>query len=169
MHFTSCLFIVISPLLYQSVFASPFTSPQCYDDDGVYPAPTALDCIGAMGNLLEDKSYNTQETYGIYEAGTRKVPLNWSHKSCLVTIDVDDGSNTDTFALSSTMPAFTLVEHNCILKKKMGQGFGGYMPIGNGKTFYAIVQYNPSYQTSSANSRFLMSVNATNTTSNGTA
>jgi len=122
-----------------------------------------------MGNPLYDESYNTQETYGIHEAGKRKVPLNWSHKSCLFTIDVDDGSNTDTFALPSTMPAFTLVEQNCILKKKMGHGFGGYVPIGNGKTFYAIVQYNPSYQTPSANSRFLMSVNATNTTCNGTA
>jgi len=71
MHFTSYFLIAITPFL--SILASPIPSPQCYDDDGVYSAPTALDCIDAMGNVMDDKSYNTQETYAIYEAGTRRV------------------------------------------------------------------------------------------------
>ena len=166
MHLSISLFYSISPILYQIALGSPVPSPQCYDDSGQFPAPAALDCMSAMGVLQNDKYFTTPQRYGVYEDATHRVPRDWAYKSCLVTIDVEDASNTDTFAFSSTMPYFASIEETCVIKKKPGRGFGGYVPIGNGKGFYAIVQYDGDYYPTGPNSRVLLSMNAT---SNGTA
>lgn len=89
--------------------------------------------------FIKNSPYSTKpQKYGAYEDPPRNVPLDWPNKSCLLTINADDGSKTDTFALSATMPAFSALEAACVRTKKSGQGFGGYIPIGN--AFYAIVQ-----------------------------
>ncbi|KAL8732002.1 MAG: hypothetical protein Q9181_004102 [Wetmoreana brouardii] len=124
-------------------------APICYDDGGQFPAPAATDCRSAMAFIKNSPYFSKPQKYGAYEDPPRNVPLDWPNKSCLLTIDVDDGSKTDTFALSATMPAFAALEAACIRRRKPGQGFGGYVPIGNGK-FYAIMQYNPKYRGSGA-------------------
>ena len=124
----------------------------CYDDDGEFPGPAATDCLRAIGSLRNEPFFGEWQTYGPYEDPPRRTPLDWVHGSCLISIDVDDGSMTDTFALWTTMAAFAAVEEWCILKKRPGEKFGGYAPIGHGKTFYAIVQYNPDFVSSAASS-----------------
>ena len=135
----------ISLQLLPHVFASSAYRPTCYEDGAQLPAPAASHCALAMSSIRNDRSFTTPLKYGIDEAPPRNTPIDWSYKSCLLTIDADDGSYTDTFALSSTMPFFAAVEELCVLRKKPGQGFGGYIPIGHGRTFFAIVQYNPEY------------------------
>ena len=44
------------------------------------------------------------------------------------------------------MPAFAAVEDKCIRTKKLGQGFGEFVLVGNGRGFFAIVQFDPDYQ-----------------------
>ena len=66
------------------------------------------------------------------------------------------------------MPSFAAVEELCVVRKKPGQGFGGYIPIGHGKTFFAIVQYNPEYLPGVSGLDFLSSANGTrNATASG--
>lgn len=125
--------------------ASPIAAPACYDDLIDLPAPEALDCASGMINLKNDPFYSKPQTYGILEAPPRNVPIDWTHGSCMMSVTAIDASKTDTFPLSQTMAAFAAIYEICIRKKKTGQGFGGSMPIGHGKTFYAVVQYNPNY------------------------
>ncbi len=141
--------------------ASPVAAPACYGDDTDFPAPAALDCASGMINIKNDPFYAKSQTYGILEDSPRNVPINWPHRSCMMTVTAIDGSKTDTFALSQTMPAFAAIYEICIRKKKSGQGFGGYIPIGHGKTFYAVVQYNPSYPTFAFDEHLLSSSNRT--------
>jgi len=130
-------------LAYSS--ASPVAAPACYDDLTDLPAPAALDCAIAMINFKKDPLYTKVQTYGIYENPPRNVPIHWTYRTCMMTVTAIDASKTDTFAFSQTTPAFAAIYEICVRKKKSGQGFGGYMPIGHGQTFYAVVQYNPSY------------------------
>lgn len=124
--------------------ASPTPNPKCFDDTYDLPAPRAADCTNAMVALKNDQFYTTPQVFGVDENSPRNVPIEWRHKSCLLIIDVEDGSNTDKFALSSTMPAFDALDKLCVLSKP-GRGLGGYMSIGHGKSFYALVQGNPDY------------------------
>lgn len=158
LHFRSLLFFL---RLLGDTVASRAAAPLCYDDDGQFPPPAALDCLNTMGNIRKDPYYSTPQRFGAYEDPPRKIPIDWAHKSCLVTIDVDDNSYTGTFALSSTMPAFAQIEEHCIIERKLGQGFGGYVPVGHGKTFYAIVQYNRSYRLSGLREDLLGFLNRT--------
>ena len=137
--------LYISLHLYPHILAASTYRPTCYEDGAQLPAPAASHCARAMSNIRNDRSFSIPLTYGIDEDPPRNTPIDWSYKSCLLTIDADDGSYTDTFALSSTMPSFGAVEELCMLRKKPGQGFGGYIPIGHGRSFFAIVQYNPEY------------------------
>ncbi len=141
--------------------ASPVAAPACYGDDTDFPAPAALDCASGMINIKNDPFYAKSQAYGILEDSPRNVPINWPHRSCMMTVTAIDGSKTDTFALSRTMPAFAAIYEICIRKKKSRQGFGGYIPIGHGKTFYAVVQYNPSYPTFAFDEHLLSSSNRT--------
>lgn len=163
MRFTTYLFTFTLAILSKIVSASPtpIATPQCYDDSGQFPAPAALDCMRAMGYLQADLSYTTPQLFGVYADATCRVPKDWSYNSCLVSIDVDDASQMDTFSLASTVRPLASVEETCIVKKKLGQGFGGYVPIGNGKGFYATVQYDGDYWPTVPNSRFLLAANAT--------
>ena len=99
-----------------------------------------------MAVVRNSPFFSRPQTYGAFEDPPRNVPMDWHYKTCLVTIDADDGSKKDTFALSATMPAFAAVEEKCIRRKALGQGFGGFVPVGNGRGFYAIVQFDPDYQ-----------------------
>ncbi|KAI4273341.1 MAG: hypothetical protein LQ337_004690 [Flavoplaca oasis] len=128
-------------------------TPICYDDGGQFPAPNSADCKIGMVSIKNSPYFDMPQKYGAYEEPPRNVPLDWPNKSCLLTIDADDGSKTDTFAISATMRAFAALEAACV---RRGPGFGGYIPIGNGKTFYAILQYNPRYRASGASGRLLM-------------
>ncbi|KAL8883084.1 MAG: hypothetical protein Q9198_000007 [Flavoplaca austrocitrina] len=148
LHLRNLLFFV-SVLRY--VFAA--RTPTCYDDGGQFPAPKSVDCKIAMVNIKDSPYFDMPQKYGAYEEPPRNVPLDWPNKSCLLTIDANDGSKTDTFAISATMYAFATLEAACV---RRGPGFGGYIPIGNGKTFYAIVQYNPRYRTSGPSERLLV-------------
>lgn len=154
-----CLYFLLR--LIGHTTASPAPTPTCYDDDGQYPAPLFSDCVRAMTGIKTSPYFTRPQTYGAYENPPRKVPLDWHYKSCIVSIDADDGSKIDNFALSAIMPAIAVVEVRCIKKKKVGQGFGGFIPIGHGKTFYAIVQYDPSYPVSAMSSRTLTLSNGT--------
>ena len=137
--------LYISIPLFAHVIASSAYRPTCYEDGAQLPAPAAPHCARAMSSIRNDRSFTTPLPYGADEDPPRNTPIDWSYKSCLLTIDADDGSYTDTFALSSTMPSFAAVEELCVVRKKPGQGFGGYIPIGHGRTFFAIVQFNPEY------------------------
>ena len=144
--------------------ASPAPTPTCYDDDGQYPAPLFSDCIRAMSGVKNSPYFTRPQTYGAYEDPPRNVPLDWRHKTCLVSIDADDGSKIDHFALSTIMPAIAVVGDRCIKRKIPGQGFGGFIAIGHGKSFYAIVQYDPGYPVSAMSSKPLILSNETDTT-----
>ena len=98
-----------------------------------------------MRMIRTDLSFTTPLTYGADQAPPRNTPIDWAYKSCLLTIDADVGSFTDTFALSSTMPSFASVEEWCVVRKKPGEGFGGFIPVGHGRAFFAIVQFNPGF------------------------
>ena len=148
------LLLFVSFLRY--VFAA--RTPICYDDGGQFPAPRSTDCKSAMVYIKNSPYFNMPQKYGAYEAPPRDVPLEWPRRSCLLTIDADDGSKTDTFAISATMRAFEALEAVCV---RRGKGFGGYIPIGNGKSFYAIVQYNPRYRASGASERLFVPSNRT--------
>ena len=137
-------------------------SPKCYDASSQFPKPAEVDCIVAMGALQDDLTFNTPEIFGVYEDATRRVPLDWSFRTCLLTLSVNDASKTDNFSLSSTMPAFAIIEENCLVNAKLGDGFGGWLPVGNGQGFYATVQYDGDYYPPGPTSRFLLSVNTTN-------
>ncbi len=141
MLYLKSLFLLFSA--YAS--ASPVAAPACYDNLIDLPAPAALDCASGMINLKNDPFYTKPQTYGIFENSPRNVPIDWPHRSCMMSVTAIDASKTDTFALSETMAAFGAIYEICVRKKKLGQGFGGSMPIGHGKSFYAVVQYNPSY------------------------
>ena len=154
--------LYISLHLFPPLLASSSAwSPICYSDGAQLPAPLAPHCARAMSSIRSDRSFSTPLTYGVDEAPPRNTPIDWPYKSCLLTIDADDGSYTDTFALSSTMPAFAAVEELCVARKKLGQGFGGYIPIGHGRMFFAIVQFNPGYLPDAAGLSFLSSANGT--------
>lgn len=116
-----------------------------------------------MAYVKNSPYFNKPQRYGEYENPPRKVPLDWPRRSCLLTIDADDGSKTDTFAIAATMPAFAALEAACV---RRGPGFGGYIPIGNGKTFYAIIQYNPRYRASGASERLFVPSNRTKNVTN---
>ncbi|KAI4140238.1 MAG: hypothetical protein LQ341_003920 [Variospora aurantia] len=137
-------------------------TPVCYDDGGQFSSPSSVDCKSSMAYVKNSPYFNRPQRYGEYENPPRKVPLDWPRRSCLLTIDSDDGSKTDTFAIAATMPAFAALEAACV---RRGPGFGGYIPIGNGKTFYAIIQYNPRYRASGASERLFV---PSNRTGNGT-
>ena len=132
--------------LFHQTIASPARTPTCYPDDGQFPAPNFSDCVHAMTVVRNSPFFSRPQTYGAFEDPPRNVPIDWHYKTCLITIGIEDGSKKDTFALSATMPAFAAVEDKCIRKKKLGQGFGGFVPVGNGRGFFAIVQFDPDYQ-----------------------
>lgn len=168
MYSPSCSYFFLLILGY--ALASPAPVPICYADDGQFPPPAASDCVRAMINIKDDPFFTTPQRFGEYEDPPRGVPIEWSYRSCLLTIDVDDGSQTDVFALSAIMPAFAAVEERCVAKRKPQQKFGGYVPIGHGRSFYAIVQYNPSFLQLALGSSLLAHSNGTNnaTTSGST-
>ena len=147
--------------LFPHVITSSAYRPTCYEDGAQLPAPAASHCARAMSSIRNDRSFTIPLAYGADEDPPRNTPIDWSYKSCLLTIDADDGSYTDTFALSSTMPSFAAVEELCVVRKKPGQGFGGYIPIGHGRTFLAIVQYNPEYLPAASGLDLLSSANGT--------
>ncbi|KAL8788385.1 MAG: hypothetical protein Q9195_007343 [Heterodermia aff. obscurata] len=153
--------LYISLHLFPPILASLAPRPNCYQDGAQLPAPAASHCALAMSTIRTDRSFTTPLVYGADEAPPRNTPIDWSYKSCLLTIDADDGSFTDTFALSSTMPSFAAVVEWCVVRNNPGQGFGGYIPIGHGRTFYAIVQYNPEYLPDLAGLRVLSTANGT--------
>ncbi|KAL8970333.1 MAG: hypothetical protein Q9197_003865 [Variospora fuerteventurae] len=138
-------------------------TPVCYDDGGQFPPPSSVDCKIAMVYVKNSPYFNKPQKYGVYEDPPRKVPLDWPRRSCLLTIDADDGSKTDTFAIAATMPAFAALEAACV---RRGPGFGGYIPIGNDKNFFAIIQYNPRYRASGPSARLFIPSNRTETATN---
>ncbi|KAL8829940.1 MAG: hypothetical protein Q9170_005961 [Blastenia crenularia] len=138
------LFFLLSFSFIQNIFATPAPKPICLDDTYQLPAPAAIDCTNAMTNLKNDPFYATPQLFGVDENSPRNVPIEWKHKSCLLIINVEDGSKTDKFALASTMPAFGAVEKACVISNP-GRGLGGYISIGHGRSFYALVQGNPDF------------------------
>ena len=117
--------------------------PLCYDDIGSFPEPSALDCKFAALLMTSDPDSDKEEIFGSYFPATRLVPLYWSHKSCLIFLQSEDASKTDSFALSSMVPALAKVQSKCMNQKPPGEKFGGYAPVGNNQGFYVGIQYNP--------------------------
>ena len=127
--------------------ASRIAAPRCYPNAGQFPAPMASDCMNAMGSLKSSPSYNRPQKFGAYENPPNRLPLDWANRSCLLRIDQEDDSFSDIFPLSSIMPAFRLIWELCVEDKGSSKGWGGLVPIGHGKTFYALVAYNPDWPT----------------------
>ena len=161
-----CFVCLLLLIIVQLALGSTNTAPVCFGDDGETPAPAATDCISAMANVKNDPFYTTPQIYGVDENPPSNVPIKWSNRSCLVIIGVEDGSQTDKFALSTTMPALASLAELCIFKKARGQGFGGYIPIGHGKTFYALLQWDPDYQPPFISSHLHLASNGTSNMTN---
>ena len=142
---TLSLPILILYLNYAFGFISNSSQPQCYDDIP-YPEPVLADRIHVVSSVETDLQYNTVEVYG--RAGTeatRKIPIDWPYRTCLVLLDAEFEDSTDKFALKSLMPDIIETERTCIEKRTEGQKNGGVIPVGNDKGFYILVQYNPDY------------------------
>ena len=156
-------FLLISYAVLQYSTATP-SAPTCLDETYELPPPAPVDCIEAMAEIRNFPHYTIPQVFGTYEDPPRNVPIGWRYKSCWLKIDVDDGSKTDRFALSSVIPAFAAVEKLCLIGKP-GRRLGGYVPIGHGGSFYAILQADPDYRPSILSSHLYNASNDSTATS----
>lgn len=151
-------------LFFACTRASPVAAPICYEEDPELPALTPTDCLYSMLSIRNDEFFTISREYGIDENSPRDVPIDWPHNTCLMSVTALDAGKTDTFALADTMPAFKALFETCLKRKKPGHGFGGYIPIGHGKEFYAVVQYNPDFPFPKPEERLLSSLNGIDNT-----
>ena len=117
---------------------SPGTSLRCYDPplprERLWPIDVK-DCEVAAEGILKNRQRNQRYTFSrahIVTSFYYRLPATFSHRSCVVHLDMNNNSDRDTVRLSLVEATVWVLAHKCSGEEESVEQYGGQGIVGVG-------------------------------------